>query len=73
MFGTFFLPFGYDLLFKAILDYSGSYAIADSVFYSLSATFLITHLIITKTNPVDEIGKRTLETKIKIMELKSKI
>lgn len=69
----FFLPFGYDMLFKAIMDYSGSYAIADCVFYTLSATFLIIHFTVSKVNPVIEINKKTLEAKIKLMELKSKI
>jgi hypothetical protein len=39
MLAMFFLPFGYDALFKLIMDLSGSYWIADIVFYSISASF----------------------------------
>jgi len=73
MLGTFFLPFGYDFLFKTILDYTGSYVITDSVFYITSFVLFIIHFTINKTNPLDEIQKRTLETKLKIMDFKSKI
>jgi len=41
MLAMFFLPFGYDALFKFIMDITGSYWIADIVFYSISAFFFI--------------------------------
>jgi hypothetical protein len=69
----FFLPFGYDLLFKLLLDYTGSYAITDSVFYGTSFMFFLIHLYTTQSNPVDEINKRAFEAKLKILELRSKL
>lgn len=69
-FSLFFLPFGYDWLFKTILDYTGSYAIVDSVFYTISVTFFIIHFILTKTNPLIEFNKRIIKTKSKIINLK---
>ena len=39
MAGTFFLPFGYDVVFKMILDSTGSYWITTSIFYLVSGAF----------------------------------
>jgi hypothetical protein len=39
MAGTFFCPFGYDLIFKTIFDYTGSYWATTFVFYCLSGSF----------------------------------
>lgn len=39
MAGTFFLPFGYDIAFKMILDHTHSYWITTSVFYLISGGF----------------------------------
>jgi len=39
MLAMFFLPFGYDALFKWIMDITGSYWIADIVFYCISGLF----------------------------------
>lgn len=72
MLGTFFLPLGYDFLFKLILDYTGSYIITDSVFYGVSAIFFIIHFSIKKESPIDEVQKRITETKITLMNYKSK-
>lgn len=47
MLGMFFLPFGYDFLFKAIMDLT-SYWTADLVFYSISATFMLGYLFFRK-------------------------
>jgi hypothetical protein len=44
MMSMFFLPFGYDYLFKVVMDQTGSYWTADVVFYSISAFFFINHL-----------------------------
>jgi len=41
MIGMFFLPFGYDAIFKIILDWTNSYWITDIVFYFLSGLFFI--------------------------------
>lgn len=73
MAGMFFLPFGYDILFKTILDYTNSYATTDSIFYGISFVFLVTHIYISQKNPIDEINQRALDTKLKIMDLRSKI
>lgn len=43
MLGMFFLPFGYDALFKLVMDWSGSYWIADLVFYGIAGTFFMIH------------------------------
>ena len=44
MLAMFFLPFGYDALFKLIMDLSGSYWAADAVFYSISACFWLSYI-----------------------------
>jgi len=52
MMGMFFLPFGYDALFKVILDWTHSYWTTDVVFYSLSAVFFMSYYYFSNTNPV---------------------
>jgi len=44
MLGMFFLPFGYDALFKLVMDLSGSYWIADITFYSISGCFWLLYI-----------------------------
>jgi len=48
MLAMFFLPFGYDALFKLIMDLSGSYWVADIVFYSISGCFWFSYILLTK-------------------------
>jgi len=48
MLAMFFLPFGYDALFKLIMNITGSYWIADIVFYSISASFFISYYLFTR-------------------------
>ena len=48
MLAMFFLPFGYDALFKLIMDISGSYWIADVVFYSISGCFWLSYILLTR-------------------------
>jgi len=48
MLGMFFLPFGYDALFKLIMDLSGSYWVADIIFYSISGCFFASYILLTK-------------------------
>jgi hypothetical protein len=48
MLAMFFLPFGYDALFKLIMDMSGSYWVADIVFYSISGCFWLCYIVLTK-------------------------
>jgi len=55
MLAMFFLPFGYDALFKLIMDLSGSYWVADIVFYSISGCFWLSYIILSKyLNKQDE-------------------
>jgi len=44
MMSMFFLPFGYDYLFKVIMDYTESYWTADLIFYLISAAFFLNYL-----------------------------
>jgi len=48
MLAMFFLPFGYDALFKLIMDLSGSYWVADIVFYSISGCFWLCYILLTR-------------------------
>ena len=48
MLAMFFLPFGYDALFKMIMDITGSYWAADLVFYSISGFFWLSYILLTR-------------------------
>jgi hypothetical protein len=48
MLAMFFLPFGYDALFKLIMDVTSSYWMADMVFYSISGCFFISYILLSK-------------------------
>jgi hypothetical protein len=48
MLAMFFLPFGYDALFKLIMDLTGSYWTADLVFYSISGCFWLSYILLTR-------------------------
>jgi hypothetical protein len=50
----FFLPFGYDALFKLIMDLSGSYWIADITFYSISGSFWLLYIYFTRLSNKDK-------------------
>ena len=39
MLAMFFLPFGYDALFKLLMEVTGSYWVADIIFYFISGCF----------------------------------
>jgi hypothetical protein len=43
----FFLPFGYDFLFKWVMEVTGSYWKADMVFYCLSGSFWLSYISLT--------------------------
>ncbi len=47
---VFFLPFGYDALFKLIMELTGSYWIADIIFYCISFVFFMLYLFLSKIN-----------------------
>jgi hypothetical protein len=48
MLAMFFLPLGYDALFKLMMDITGSYWGADVVFYSISGCFWFAYILLTK-------------------------
>jgi hypothetical protein len=48
MLAMFFLPLGYDALFKLMMDLTGSYWGADIVFYSISASFWLSYILLTR-------------------------
>ena len=48
MLAMFFLPFGYDTLFKLIMDLTGSYWVADIIFYSISGCFWLCYIFLTR-------------------------
>jgi len=48
MLAMFFLPFGYDFLFKLIMEAVGSFWVADLVFYGISAFFFVSYILLSK-------------------------
>jgi hypothetical protein len=48
MLAMFFLPLGYDMLFRLIMEMTGSYWAADAVFYSISGFFWLVYILLTK-------------------------
>jgi hypothetical protein len=48
MLAMFFLPFGYDFLFKLIMEVSGSFWVADLIFYGISGFFFASYILLSK-------------------------
>ena len=48
MLAMFFLPFGYDALFKLIMELTGSYWIADAIFYGISGLFFVSYILLSR-------------------------
>lgn len=48
MLAMFFLPLGYDALFKLVMDSTGSYWVADATFYSISGCFWVIYILCNK-------------------------
>lgn len=48
MLAMFFNPFGFDALFKLLMDYTGSYWITDAIFYGVSGLFLGLYIYLSK-------------------------
>jgi hypothetical protein len=48
MLAMFFLPLGYDALFKLMMELTGSYWAADAIFYSISGCFWLSYILLTK-------------------------
>jgi hypothetical protein len=49
--GSFFLPFGYDAAFAALMKLTGSYWITDIFFYFISACFFGLYFYLSNVNP----------------------
>ena len=48
MLAMFFLPLGYDALFRLMMDITGPYWGADLVFYLISGFFWLSYILLTK-------------------------
>lgn len=48
MLAMFFLPFGYDFLFKTIMNATGSFWVADIIFYCISGLFFLSYILLLK-------------------------
>jgi hypothetical protein len=48
MLAMFFLPFGYDFLFKLIMEVTGSFWKADLIFYGISASFFVSYILLSR-------------------------
>jgi hypothetical protein len=48
MLAMFFLPFGYDALFKLIMEITKSYWTTDIIFYVISGCFWLSYFLIDK-------------------------
>jgi len=48
MLAMFFLPLGYDFLFKTLLDVTGSFWLTDIIFYCLSGVFWFLYWLLSK-------------------------
>jgi hypothetical protein len=48
MLAMFFLPLGYDALFKLLMTLTGSYWAADAIFYSISGSFWLSYIFFSK-------------------------
>jgi hypothetical protein len=48
MLAMFFLPLGYDALFKLIMELTGSYWIADAIFYGISGSFFACYILLSR-------------------------
>lgn len=48
MLAMFFLPFGYDFLFKLIMEVTGSFWAADLIFYGISGSFFVSYILLSR-------------------------
>ena len=48
MLAMFFLPFGYDALFKLLMEITGSYWAADIIFYFISGCFWLSYIALSR-------------------------
>jgi hypothetical protein len=54
MLATFFNPLGFDALFKAVMDWTGSYWTTDIIFYLTSLALFILYFYLVKKEKKDE-------------------
>ncbi len=55
--GTFFCPFGFDILFKWVMNLTGSYWATDIIFYLISGTWFGIYFYVSKINPLKRFFK----------------
>jgi hypothetical protein len=63
MIATFFNPLGFDILFKMILDLTGSYWLTTGIFYLASASFFGLYFWLSGKKPVQYLIK-IIKTKL---------
>jgi hypothetical protein len=55
MLAMFFNPFGFDILFKIVLDWTGSFWKTDLIFYSISTLFFLSYLYLnSKSKKIED-------------------
>jgi len=54
MLAMFFNPFGFDILFKIVLDWTDSYWKTDIIFYSISILFFLSYLYLNSKSKRSE-------------------
>lgn len=61
MLGMFFNPFGYDAIFKMVLDATDSYWTTVHIFYLIAVSFLGLYFYLAKINPVVAIKNKIVK------------
>ena len=72
-FGMFFLPAGYDALFKFVMDLAKSYWVADIMFYCISLILFCGYFYFSDTNPITAFMKMYKRNLRRMKKLKSKM
>lgn len=70
MLAMFFNPFGFDVLFKMALDFTGSYWKATGIFYCLAGVFFGLYFYFSGNNPIKVIVNHF---KTKVCQLRSRL
>lgn len=55
---SFFLPFGFDWLFALTIKITGSFWVADAIFYAISLTFFIIYCVLSNKKPIEFFMKK---------------
>lgn len=69
----FFLPFGYDALFKFVMDFTGEYWVADRLFYCIFFVLIAGRFYFLEQNPITELIKMHKRNVRRLKKLKSKM